>query len=133
MSSLTENVARFCALLECGETVSAIEQYYGTDVCVFENRELARAGRAQCIAHEREALLRLREAPRFKLQRSAINEATQVAFLEYTVRFVSASGRPMRLEQVSVQSWEGDRISNERFYYEGVVDEGDEGDDPSAA
>jgi len=128
MPSLTENVAEFCALLTGGKTLAALERYYANDVCVFENRTLARAGREQCIAHEREALLRVREVPRFKLQSFAVNETSQVAFLEYSVRFVSAEGRPMRLDQVAVQSWEGDRISNERFYYEGVVDEGDEED-----
>jgi hypothetical protein len=32
----------------------------------------------------------------------------------------------VRLEEVAVQVWEGGQIVQERFYYEGVVDEGDE-------
>jgi hypothetical protein len=32
----------------------------------------------------------------------------------------------MRLEEVAVQTWENAHIVQERFYYEGVVDEGDE-------
>jgi ketosteroid isomerase-like protein len=125
MSSLKENVARFCELLARGEPLRAIEEFYAEDVCVFENRTLARAGREQCLLHEREALTRVREPPRFKLHRWAVDERTGVAFIEYTVRFVSNSGRPMRIEEVAVQSWDGDRISNERFYYEGLIDEGD--------
>jgi ketosteroid isomerase-like protein len=126
MPSLKENVDRFCELLQRGEPLRAMEQFYATDVCVFENRTLARAGREQCLAYEREALARVRETPSFKLHRHAVNENAGVAFLEYTVRFVTSEGRPMRLEEVSVQTWDGDRIANERFYYEGVVDEGDE-------
>ncbi|MFZ5890738.1 MAG: hypothetical protein ACOY0T_06770 [Myxococcota bacterium] len=126
MPNLTQNLRAFCALLERGETLAAIERFYANDVCVFENRELARAGREQCLAYERAALERVKSRPRFKLHRTAADEANQVAFIEYTVRFVSASGRPMRLEEVAVQSWEGDHIVNERFYYEGLVDEGDE-------
>lgn len=126
MATLMENVRAFCELLERGQPLQAIERFYAEEVCVFENRELSRAGRLQCLDHQRQALARLREAPRFKLHRYAVNEATQVAFLEYTLRFVTSSGRPMRIEEVSVQSWNGDHISNERFYYEGIVDEGDE-------
>ena len=133
MPTLTDNVRAFCELLERGAPLEAMERFYADDVCVFENRELARAGREQCLAHEREALARLPEPPRFKLHRHAINDAAQVAFIEYTLRFVSSSGRPMRIEQVSVQTWEGARISRERFYYEGVVDEGDEPDTNDAA
>lgn len=124
--SLSDHVRAFCELLERGAPLQAMERFYANDVCVFENRELARAGREQCLAHEREALASLPEPPRFKLHRYAVNEAAQVAFLEYTLRFVSSAGRPTRIEQVSVQNWEGSRISRERFYYEGLVDEGDE-------
>ena len=66
------------------------------------------------------------DAPRFKLGSLAVNEVTGTAFLEYVVRFRSAEGRPVRLEEVAVQTWEEGLIVQERFYYEGVVDEGDE-------
>jgi hypothetical protein len=60
----------------------------------------------------------------------AVNEKSGHAFLEYRVRFQSKEGRPMCLEEVAVQTWEAGQIVEERFYYEGVVDEGDadEGD-----
>ncbi|MGC4089001.1 MAG: nuclear transport factor 2 family protein [Polyangiaceae bacterium] len=127
MPSLTENVRRFCELLERGEPLAAMERYYADDICVFENRELARAGREQCLAYERDSLSQAREPPKFKVHRWAVNDSAQVAFLEYTVRFTPASGRPMRLEEVAVQTWHGERIGQERFYYVGLVDEGDEG------
>jgi ketosteroid isomerase-like protein len=126
MPTLKDNVVRFCELLARGEPLRAMEEFYADDVCVFENRTLARAGREQCLLHEREALTRVREPPRFKLHRCAVDEGTGVAFIEYTVRFVSSSGRPVRIEEVAVQSWDGNRISNERFYHEGVIDEGDD-------
>ena len=54
-----------------------------------------------------------------------MNERDGVAFLEYVIRYTPRGGRPMRLEEVSVQAWECGRIVEERFYYEGLVDEGD--------
>jgi ketosteroid isomerase-like protein len=123
--SLSEYVRDYRILLERGETVAAIERYYAEDVCVFENRALARAGRAQCLSYEREQLAAQPRRPEFRVRHVAINEAEGVAFLEYVVRFTSGEGRPMRLEQVAVQRWDGPHISEERFYYDGFVDEGD--------
>jgi ketosteroid isomerase-like protein len=125
MTTLTQHVHAFVELVERGDTVQAIERFYADDACVFENRELARAGRAQCVSYEREALGRLEAPPKFRLHRVAVNERDGVAFLEYTIRFTGRDGRPMRLDEVAVQDWDGDKITAERFYYEGMVDEGD--------
>lgn len=123
--SLRERVQEYRSLLESGQTLEAIARFYAEDVCVFENRELARAGRAACLAYEREQLAAQPSPPRFRVRRMAVDEAEGVAFLEYVVRFTSAEGRPMRLEEVAVQRWDGTHIAEERFYYDGFVDEGD--------
>jgi ketosteroid isomerase-like protein len=126
MSQLESLVREFAELLSKGRSLDAMERFYAPEVSVFENRELARAGKAQCLQYEREALASQPDAPRFKLSKLAVNDSTGHAFLEYIVRFRSAQGRPMRLEEVAVQTWENAHIVQERFYYEGVVDEGDE-------
>jgi ketosteroid isomerase-like protein len=126
MPRLEELVQDFARMLVKGRSLEAMERYYAPEVCVFENRQLARAGKARCLQYERDALGSHPEPPRFKLLRLAVNEAGSCAFLEYLVRFRTADGRPMRLEEVSVQEWDGGLIVKERFYYEGIVDEGDE-------
>jgi ketosteroid isomerase-like protein len=126
MSELEAMVQDFARMLIKGRSLDAMERYYAPEVCVFENRQLARAGKAQCLQYERDALASHPEPPRFKLVRLAINEHDGGAFLEYVVRFRGTDGRPMRLEEVAVQTWENGLIVKERFYYEGVVDEGDE-------
>jgi ketosteroid isomerase-like protein len=126
MDLLEPKVREFAELLRKGRPLDAMEQYYAPEVTVFENRRLVRAGKQQCLQYEREALASQPDPPRFKLVTMAVNEATSHAFLEYVVRFRSAEGRPVRLEEVAVQSWEAGQIVQERFYYEGVVDEGDE-------
>ncbi len=127
---LDERLRDFVALCEAGKTLEAIERHYADDVVVFENHERARAGRAECLAYEAGALARLKEPARLKVRTSAVNEQSGVAFIEWVVRYVGDDGRPMRLEEVSVQRWSHGRIGEERVYYEGVVDEGDaeEGD-----
>jgi ketosteroid isomerase-like protein len=126
MSRLETLVRAFADLLKKGRSLDAMERFYSPEVSVFENRQLARAGKAQCLQYEREALANHSQPPRFKLLKLAVDEVLGHAFLEYVVRFHSATGRPMRLEEVAVQTWENGLIIQERFYYEGVVDEGDE-------
>lgn len=125
MDPLEESVAQFVQLLRTGQTVRAIEQFYADEVVVFENRALARAGKTQCLAFERTQLASQPKTPEFKLHAHAVNLDTRRVFLEYTVRFMGPDGRPLRLDEVAVQRWEGAKITEERFYYEGVVDEGD--------
>lgn len=120
-----EDVEAFIRLMESGASVEAMERYYAPDVVVFENRELSRAGRPQVVAFEREALASLREPANVKALRVAVDEDEGIAFIEWRIRFMSESGRPMLLEEVGVQSWEDGLIVSERFYYQGFVDEGD--------
>ncbi len=105
--------------------MAAIERFYAEGAAVFENRALARAGRDACVRHERELLTKLEGPPRTRVHRVAVDEAEGVAFLERVTRFTEKGGRPMRLEEVAVQTWERGLIVEERFYYEGFVDEGD--------
>lgn len=125
MVPLEDAVAEFTRLLSAGQTLRAIEQYYDEGVVVFENRTLARAGKKQCLEFERTQLAAQPQLPTFKLRAHAVNAKSEQVFLEYTVRFADPEGRPLRLEQVAVQQWSRSKIVEERFYYEGVVDEGD--------
>ncbi len=116
----------FVDLLRRGDSLQAIMRFYDDEVVVFENRELARAGRSACASFEQEQLSHLQQPPQFRVRAHAHDEHSGHSFVELIVRFVGHDGRPQRLEQVAVQAWERGKIVQERFYYEGVVDEGDE-------
>jgi ketosteroid isomerase-like protein len=130
--SLSDDLRDFIGLCEGGRTLDAIERFYADDVVVIENHERARAGRAACLAFEKEALARLPEPAKLLARAHAAHAQAGVAFIEWVIRFVGEDGRPMRLDEVAVQRWAGGRIVEERFYYEGMVDEGDE-DTPDPA
>jgi ketosteroid isomerase-like protein len=128
--ALADQLREFIALCEAGSTVQAVERFYAEDVVVFENHERARAGRKACLDYEREAQAQAREPAQLKVRSFASNETTGVTFVEWVIRFASDDGRPMRLDEVAVQKWARGQIVEERFYYEGVIDEGD-GNEPS--
>ncbi len=129
MDTLRRSLEEFVSLVESGQSVRAMEQFYAEDVLMFENRELARAGRDACIAYERAQLSGQPEPPRAKAIKVAANPHAGVCFVEWVIRFHSSSGRPMRLEEVAVQKWSDGTIIEERFYYDGFVDEGDESEE----
>ena len=124
--SLSDELREFIRLCEQGKTLEAIERFYAADVVVFENHERARAGREACLAFEREALARLSQPAKLRARAHAVEQQSGVAFIEWVIRFIGDDERPMRLEEVAVQRWGRGRIVEERFYYEGLVDEGDE-------
>lgn len=123
--TLAKHVEHFVRLLSEGKSLQAMELFYSDEVNVFENRALVRAGKPQCLRFEREQLAFQPHPPSFRLKRRAIDAESECVFLEYILRFHSPTGRPQRLDEVAVQSWSGDKIIEERFYYEGLVDEGD--------
>lgn len=125
-SLLSQAVSELRTLLEAGDTLAIIERFYAPDVCVFENHVMARAGREACLKHEQKQLAKQPEPLRVVVKATAINDTDGVVFMEYTLRFTGPEDRPMRLDQVSVQRWHRGLISEERFYYEGVIDEGDD-------
>lgn len=124
-------VAEFERLMTNGGTVEAIERFYADDAIVFENRKMARAGRSNCAKWEREQLKRLAQPPTIRVRSRATDPKTLTAFFELLVRYSEGQGRNMRLEEVLVQTWERGHIVQERYYYEGVVDESDDEPSPS--
>lgn len=129
MEDLRRRVDEFIGLVESGRSIEAMERFYAEDVMMFENRELSRAGREACIAFEREQLAKSGR-PHLKATKRAADPNTGVSFIEWVVQFRSpSSGRPIRLEEVAVQKWSNGEIIEERFYYEGVIDQGDEDDE----
>ncbi len=126
---LATYVDEFIQLLKAGDPLAAMNRFYSEEVNVFENRELARAGKKRCLEFERTQLTTQPRPPQFSLSKYAVNPSPVdadggYAFLEYCVRFFDREGHAMRLEEVAVQVWERGHIVQERFYYDGAVDEG---------
>jgi ketosteroid isomerase-like protein len=129
MGKLRDALADYILLVEAGKAQEAIARHYSTDVVVRENRTLSRAGREECLEFEEQERRRHTRPPRIKAQSFAADEATDTSFIEWQIRFVGSDDHVMLLEEVAVQRWNRDRIVEERFYYEGYVDEGPADDD----
>lgn len=128
MSELRKSLEDFVSLVLAQKTVDAMEKYYAEDVVIFENREMARAGLKACVEYEKANLLKQSRPPRITSRGKGVDESLGKTFTQWEIRFVSEQGRLMLLEEVAVQKWSGNKIVEERFFYEGYVDEGPVGD-----
>lgn len=128
MSSLEDLLEEFVRLVETVQTVEAIERFYAEDVVIFENRQIARTGRDACVKYEQQSLARQPKPPKITCRGRGVDLVRGKTFVQWEIRFVSEQGRLMLLEEVAVQKWSGDHIVEERFFYEGFVDEGPVGE-----
>lgn len=124
MSDLLSQLEGLIALVESGQTLEALERYYAVDVLVRENRQLSRAGRAQCLEFERQQLAQQQRPARIQCLRKGVDPASDCSFIEWKIRTLAPDGHVMLLEEVAVQTWQQGQITEERFYYSGAVDEG---------
>lgn len=116
-STLTHHVAYLSRLILEGKTLEAMEQFYDEDVEMQENETPPRRGKRQCMERERKNLAGVAHMSA-RLLHQAINPEQGVVFSEWEFVFDDPAGQTMRLTEVSVQHWRGDKVLREKFYYQ---------------
>ena len=104
------------ARVERGEFVEAIEEFYADDATMQENGQAPRVGRAALVANERRVLAAF-EKTRARCLRPVFVSGEEIV-IHWLFEFSTADGRTVRLEELAHQRWQGDRIAEERFYYD---------------
>ena len=111
-----ERVQALVALVEEGKYVEAIREFYAEDASMQENGEPPRAGRDRLIDHEWRMLEAHKEAR--TLPGSSFVLDGDRAVIHWTFVFTRRDGTSFRMEELAHQRWRGDRIVEERFYYD---------------
>jgi hypothetical protein len=111
-----ERVEAFIAAVVAGDHVRAIADYYHENASMQENLKTPpRTGRDALMAHEAKALQRVHmhthPHPVFLL------DGNQVA-INWIFDATGKDGVTRRLDELALQRWEGDRIAEERFFYD---------------
>ena len=110
-----KRVEAFIAAVVGGDHVKAIEDYYHEDASMQENLKEPRKGRALLMENEANVLKRLKmhthPNPPFAV------DGDNVA-INWTFDATAPDGVTRRLVEVAFQTWKGDRIIEERFYYD---------------
>jgi hypothetical protein len=106
----------FVALVVSGKHDEALEQFYTDDATMQDNLGDVRKGRNSMVARERAFMSQFREIRTTCVK--PVFVADDFVVVHWIFEFVRADGGVMRLEELAHQRWQGEKISEERFYYD---------------
>ena len=110
-----ERVEGFVALVEQDKFVEAMQEFYSDDATVQENSEAPRAGLQNLITHERAALARVKI---HTVPGSWYMVDGDRVVINWVFEITGPDGRTMRMDELVHQTWQGDKIIGERFYFD---------------
>ena len=111
-----ERVQALVAMVEQGKYVEAIGEFYAEDATMQENGMPPRGGRDELVEGERRMLAR--HASVCTLPGSTFVLEGDIAVIRWTFVFTSKDGTSFRMEELAHQRWRGERIVEERFFYD---------------
>jgi ketosteroid isomerase-like protein len=111
-----ERVMALVAMVEQGEYVVAIEEFYAEGATMQENDAPPRGGRDVLVAGEKKVLAAHKEA-RTLPGSSFLVDGDRVV-IHWTFEFTRPDEKRFRMEELALQRWQGDHIVEERFFYD---------------
>ena len=111
-----EVLERFIATVEANDHVGAIEAFYAADASMQENELPPRMGRDVLVANERAALSKVRSVTSKCVRPVLVNHDRVV--IRWIFEFEALDGARRRMDELAYQRWEGDRIVEEKFFYD---------------
>jgi ketosteroid isomerase-like protein len=111
-----KRVEDFIRMVVSGDHVRAIEDFYWEDASMRENTKEPRRSRDVLVAHETAALKRMARIHTHP-PGSFLVDGDHVA-INWTFDISDREGVTRRMEELALQRWRGERIAEERFFYD---------------
>jgi SnoaL-like polyketide cyclase len=111
-----ERLRQLIDMVEAGRFVEAIEEFYAPAATMQENVQPPRRGLETLVAGERRVLAAFKEVRTLPVESFFVDGDRAV--IRWVFEFVGHDGRSFRQDELAYQRWEGDRIVEERFYYD---------------
>ena len=99
-----------------GKSMEALEKYYADNVVVVDDRQVRNGKEEQRQAVNQWGQM-VKEMHGMGHGVITSDETNGVTTAESWVDFTTQEGHRVKMEEVTVQKWEGDHIVHERFYY----------------
>lgn len=112
----TATLEAFVALVERNAHVEAIEAFYAPDASMQENDTPPRVGRDLLVEGERRVLAKTRRVLS-RCVRPVFVHGDRVVIC-WIFEFEWLDGSTTRMEELAYQRWEGERIVEERLFYD---------------
>ena len=111
-----EVLERFIAQVEANDHAEAIERFYAVNASMQENEMPPKVGRAALVANERKVLARMRSVRSTCVR--PIFVSGDCVVIRWVFEFEALEGARTRIEELAYQRWDGDRIIEEKFFYD---------------
>ena len=111
-----ERVQAFVVMVEANQFVEAIRAFYTDDATMQENLGDVRQGLDALVAEEEAALCRVRAITTRPGSTYAIDGDRVIVHWVFDIE--QRDGKRFTLDELAYQTWRGDRIAQERFYYD---------------
>jgi len=111
-----ETLERFIATVEANLHVEAIERFYAERATMQENDAAPRAGRETLVANESAVMARALGV-RSRCVRPVFVEGDRVV-IRWQFHFDWPDGSTTDMDELAYQLWEGEKVVEERFYYD---------------
>ncbi len=111
-----ETLERFIATVERNDHVGALESFYAPHASMRENQAAPRVGREAHVASERRVLARAKAVTSTCI-RPVLVEG-DIVVIRWIFRFEWLDGGVTLMEELAWQRWEGERVVEERFFYD---------------
>lgn len=109
-------VEAFAKRLEDGDFIEAIERFCTPDAATYENNAAPTVGRDKLVAKERGVLAASKEVKAVRVGPSLIDG--DIVATRWIFSFTNAEGATRTLEEIAWQTWRGDELIEERFFYD---------------
>lgn len=111
-----ERVKDLITMVEQGRYVDAINRFYAKDATMQENLQPPRQGITALVAGEERVLAAYKEVRTLPVKNFMVEGDRSV--INWVFVFTAHDGRSFRQDELAWQRWSGDRIVEERFYYD---------------
>lgn len=111
-----DRIQEFISLVERGEYVRAIEDFYHPNASMQENGLPPRVGRQVLVEHERAVLAGLKNMRTRRVEAFLVDGDRVV--INWVFEMTGPDGATRVMDELALQVWDGDRIATERFYYD---------------
>lgn len=105
------------AMIGQGQSMDALDKFYHDKVVVIDGNSAPRNGKAEQRAALEQWMNMVKEVHGGGVGAITSDEDNGITTAESWMEVTFQDGNRIKMEEVAVQKWEGDKIIHERFYY----------------
>jgi len=111
-----ETLERFIATVERNDHIGALESFYAPNASMQENQVAPRVGRDVHVANERRVLAKAKTVTSTCVRPVLVDG--DIVVIRWIFRFEWLDGGVTRMEEIAWQRWDGERVVEEKFFYD---------------